>query len=446
LVPLSVQVGAPVVQVSVPVWQGLVGVQAPPEAQVVQLPALHTMFAPQLVPLARLPDSMQTGEPVAHDVVPVLHVLVGWQLEPAAHDTQVPALQTLSVPQPAPFVSGLPVSLQAMFGEQTVMPAWHGFAGTQAVPAEHAAQLPAAHTMLAPHMVPLGASADSMQTGVPVLQAMVPLRQGLPGTTQSIPCTHAAQLPPLQTMSVPHDVPTATFVPVSVHVGAEPEQTSAPVWHLFVGVHAPPAWQVAHVPAWQTIPVPHVVPFGLLSLSVQTGAPVVQTMLPTRQGRPVTSQAMPSVQASQLPLWQTRLAPQIVPFAWRSVISMHDIAPSRQTNCPLWQGLAGTHAPPATQTGASTLPPSTIMTPPMPPAALPPVVPPAPPPGPPSVVVPPPPPPVPPRPGAPAALPALPVGPPSPALRGRLRSPPHPATAISRKTVRERLSSIRATS
>jgi hypothetical protein len=297
-----VQAGAPVVQVSVPVWQGLVGVHAPPPVHVTQLPVLHTMFAPHIVPLARFPDSMQNGDPVAHDVVPVLHVLVGWQLEPAAHDTHVPALQTLSVPQPAPFASALPLSTQAMFGEQTVMPAWHGFAGTQIDPAEHAAQAPALQTMFDPQIVPLGASLDSMQIGVPVLQAMVPLRQGLPGTTQSIPCMHAVQLAPLQTMSVPHAVPAGTFVPVSVHVGAAPEQTSVPVWHLFVGVHAPPAWQVAHVPAWQTIPVPHELPFGLLSLSVQTGAPVVQTMLPTRQGRPVTSQAIPSGQASQLPL------------------------------------------------------------------------------------------------------------------------------------------------
>ena len=237
---------------------------------------------------------MHTGEPVAHDVVPVLQALVGWQLEPAAHDTHVPALQTLSVPQPAPLASALPVSVQAMLGEQTVMPAWHGFAGTQLEPAEQVAQLPAWQTMFAPQALPFATSPDSMQTGVPVLQAMVPLRQGLPGTTQSMPCTQAPQAPvALQTMSVPHDVPAVTFVLVSVHDGAAPEQTSAPVWHLFVGVHAPPIWQVAHVPAWQTMPVPHVVPFGLLSVSVQTGAPVAQTMLPTRQGLPVTSQSMP---------------------------------------------------------------------------------------------------------------------------------------------------------
>ena len=122
---------------------------------------------------------------------------------------------------------------------------------------------------------------------------------------------------------------------MSVHDGVAPEQTRLPVWHLFVGVQAPPIWQVAQLPAWQTMPVPHAMPFGLLSVSVQTGAPVVQTMLPTRQGLPVTSQDMPCAHASQLPLWQTLSVSQTVPLACRSVSSMHDIAPSRQTNVPL---------------------------------------------------------------------------------------------------------------
>lgn len=243
LVPLSVQAGVPVEQFSVPVWHGFVGMHDVPALQVAQVPALQTMFAPQLVPLFLLPDSTQTGDPVAHDVVPVLHALAGWQLAPAAHDTHVPALQTLSVPHDAPLASALPVSVQPMLGVHTVMPAWHGFAGTQIEPAEQAAQLPPWHTMFAPQTLPLGTSLDSIQTGVPVLQAIVPFRQGLPGTTQSIPCTQAPQLPlALQTMSVPHDVPAATLVPESVHDGAAPEQTSAPVWHLFaVGVQAPPA-------------------------------------------------------------------------------------------------------------------------------------------------------------------------------------------------------------
>ena len=70
---------------------------------------------------------------------------------------------------------------------------------------------------------------------------------------------------------------------------------------------------------------------------------------------------MPSVHMPQVPLPQTMFIPQTVPFACVSVSSMHVIAPSLQTNIPLWHGLAGTHAPPATQllTGTSTAPEST---------------------------------------------------------------------------------------
>src|SRR6185436_33345 len=161
------------------------------------------------------------------------------------------------------------------------------------------------------------------------------------------------------------------------------------------------------------MPVPHIVPFGLLSVSVQTGAPVVQTMLPTRHGLPVTSQAMPATHASQLPLRQTLSAPQTVPFAWRSVSSMQTIAFSLQTNIPLWQGLAGTQAPPATQLGASTPPASTIIVEPPVPAALPPT---------------PPTPPLPPRP-APAELPLAPPAAASWPFTGSSRKPPHPAAS-----------------
>ena len=96
--------------------------------------------------------------------------------------------------------------------------------------------------MSVPHTVPLGALPDSMQTGAPVLQAIVPRLHGLPGGVQLVPATQAVHTPlALQTMSVPHDVPAATLVPLSLHTGAAPEQESVPLWHLFVGVHDPPA-------------------------------------------------------------------------------------------------------------------------------------------------------------------------------------------------------------
>ena len=132
---------------------------------------------------------MQTDEPVAHDVAPVLQGLVGWQLAPAEQVTHVPALQTRSVPQPAPLGSALPVSVQPIDGAQTVTPEWHGFAGWQSVPTAHGAQAPLLQTMSEPHGVPFGWLPASMQTGVPVLHAIVPRLQGLPGTLQVMPAT-----------------------------------------------------------------------------------------------------------------------------------------------------------------------------------------------------------------------------------------------------------------
>ena len=109
----------------VPAWQGLAGVQASPVVHDTHAPALHTMFVPQVVPLATFADSTHTAAPLLHAVVPVRHGLLGTeQVAPSLQSPQTPvALQTLSVPQAVP-------------------------AGTMAVPA--------------------------LQTGVPVPQASVP--------------------------------------------------------------------------------------------------------------------------------------------------------------------------------------------------------------------------------------------------------------------------------
>ena len=102
-VPVSAQVGAPVVQVSVPVWQGLAGVQAPPGTQSLHMPLLQTRLVPHVVPFATFPVSAQTEVPVTHDVAPVRHGLVGWQLAAGVHGPQTPLLQTRLTPQVAPF-------------------------------------------------------------------------------------------------------------------------------------------------------------------------------------------------------------------------------------------------------------------------------------------------------------------------------------------------------
>ena len=109
---------------------------------------------------------------------------------------------------------------------------------------------PPLHTLPVPHDVPFGAIPVSRQTGAPVLQTVMPTRQGLPATMHADPETHATQLPEsLQTKSLPHEVPTARFVPVSVQEFVPAAQTREPLWQGFVGVQAAPPMQATHVPA-----------------------------------------------------------------------------------------------------------------------------------------------------------------------------------------------------
>jgi hypothetical protein len=299
-VPRSMQVWLPVMQVSVPLWHGAVsGLHAPPWVQGTQVPALQTLFMPHDVPSGWFPVSAQTEAPVMHDVAPVRQRLVGWQLVPVVHMTHMPPLQTMFMPQTVPLTSALPLSAQVIVGEQAWNPAWHLFAGTQAVPAVQATQLPPTQTMLVPQLVPSATLADSTQTTAPVLQATLPVRHGLPLTAQVAFTVQAMQLPAgLQTMLVPQLVPAVTFVPLSTHWGPL-EQVSAPTWQAFAaGMQEAFSWQATHAPLLQTIPVPHELPFGWLFCSVQTAEPVVQTIVAVRHGLPLTVQLVPAAQAT----------------------------------------------------------------------------------------------------------------------------------------------------
>jgi hypothetical protein len=227
-VPASVQTALPVEQDSVPLWQGLVGTHDPPAAQATQPPLLQTMFGPQLVPFGRFPVSAQTDAPVTHEVAPVRQRLVGWQLAAEVQVLQLPLLQTLLVPHTVPLTSMLPLSAQDI-GEQAVNPAWQGLVGMQARPAVQATQAPPLQTMFVPQLVPSATLPDSTQLGVPVLQVVMPVRQGLADTVQLALTVQAPQAPvALQTLFVPQDVPAATRVPLSVHCGVPVAQASVP--------------------------------------------------------------------------------------------------------------------------------------------------------------------------------------------------------------------------
>jgi hypothetical protein len=123
-VPVSMHVELPVEQTSVPVWQGFaVGRQLPPAAHGTHAPLLQTWLVPHDVPFATLPVSAQTGTPVTHEFAPVLHLLVGWQVEPDVHGPQVPLLHTMFVPHDVPLARFWPVSVQVIEGEQVCVPA-----------------------------------------------------------------------------------------------------------------------------------------------------------------------------------------------------------------------------------------------------------------------------------------------------------------------------------
>jgi hypothetical protein len=90
--PESVHTPLPLPQASVPVWHGAdEGVHVDPAAHGTQAPLLQTIPVPQPAPFATLPVDVQMELPVAHDVVPAWQRLPpgvhGW---PGAHVLQVP--------------------------------------------------------------------------------------------------------------------------------------------------------------------------------------------------------------------------------------------------------------------------------------------------------------------------------------------------------------------
>ena len=69
--PDATQTGLPVVQEIAPVGlQASPVEQDAPELQATQLPALHTLLVPQVVPSGAGPVDTQVGTPVWHEAVP----------------------------------------------------------------------------------------------------------------------------------------------------------------------------------------------------------------------------------------------------------------------------------------------------------------------------------------------------------------------------------------
>ena len=143
------------------------------------------------------------------------------------------------------------------------------------------------HTWGAPHdVVPAGLFVVSVQTVAPVAQDTTPFLQGLLGW-QAAFGVQVPQIPPLQNIvdpeAGPQFVPSAALVPRSVQTGAPLEQTIAPLWQGLLGVQVMPAVQATQaLLLLQTRLLPHMLPGGLLvALSTQTDAPVAHEVTPT---------------------------------------------------------------------------------------------------------------------------------------------------------------------
>jgi len=137
--PLSMHVGVPPAHERVPVWHGLVGVQAALATQAMQAPLLQTCPVPQACPLLTLPDSRQTDWPVSHDVFPVRQGFPETGQSCAARQSvQTPVKQTLLVPHGLPSLSDVPLSMHTGAPAHTRAPSWQGFAGVQVAFVAHA--------------------------------------------------------------------------------------------------------------------------------------------------------------------------------------------------------------------------------------------------------------------------------------------------------------------
>ena len=179
VVPVSVQTGAPEPQAKVPVWHLLVGVHAIPAVHARHTPtALHTMFVPHEAPGALLAPSIQTDEPVEHDVVPTLQGLgLVVHMRPGVHAVHVPALQKrFVVPHVDPSARFVPRSVHvAPPVAQDCVPLWHALAGVQVPPLEQGTQVPALQTIPVPQVVPAALFPLSTHTDEPVAQDVAPV-------------------------------------------------------------------------------------------------------------------------------------------------------------------------------------------------------------------------------------------------------------------------------
>jgi hypothetical protein len=173
--------------------------------------------------------------------------------------------------------------------------------------AVQATQLPALlQTMFVPQDVPVAFWVVLLlQTIVPVLQLVTPVKHGFGLPVQLWFGVHAPQVPmPSQTWLVPQLVPAVLLPVPSTQVVPPVRHDVVPILHaLGLPVHVLPAVQATQTPLpLQTMLVPQPVPAALLLPSMHVMPPVRHDVVPFRQlvGLPV--QVLPAVQPTQMPL------------------------------------------------------------------------------------------------------------------------------------------------
>jgi hypothetical protein len=193
---------------------GLV-LQTVPAAQVVHAPVLQNLSVPQFVPSDASAPSIHCGAPVLHAIAPFLHGLPALveHAAPAAHGMQVAAaLHTWPIPQLAPGLFVVPFVHAA--GLQTVTPFVHGsLLVAQAIPAMQAAHAPLMQSMLLPHGVPSRALSPSLHVRPSAPHVTRPPRQGAPGLVPQVSCVEQVD-PSAPPSSRPEPTAASTMPPI----------------------------------------------------------------------------------------------------------------------------------------------------------------------------------------------------------------------------------------
>jgi hypothetical protein len=152
--------------------------------------------------------------------------------------------------------------------------------------------------------VPFATLTVDPHAGCPVAQEIVPVWQRLPPGLQPMFCVQALQVPLKQVKFVPHDDPLATLVFASLQTGVPVPQASVPLWQTLLGLQLEPSAQVTQLPLLQTMPVPQLVPLATLPVAMHADVPVAQDVVPVAQTFPPGVQGWLGVHALQLPFEQ----------------------------------------------------------------------------------------------------------------------------------------------